>query len=399
MAVLFAEMISTTGSHMTLLALPWLVLETTGSPARMSLVVAADVAPVVLLSVPGGALAGRLGIRRTLLGSDLIRAALTASISLLYAFGALSFPLLVGLVFLHGVFWAPYYACQGALLPQLLGDDERQMARGFALFQSSTRLTYFVGPVLGGFLIASLGATNVLLVDAASYLAAFTLVLLFLPSDPPDAELPPSRGPWAGVRFLLSDELLRGWTAAASLAQMAFQVLVIALPLLAFTRYGQSASIAGLLVGAWGGGALLGSLASLRVPPSWPPLALGVTAWLAQALVLWLLVVPVSVPVAVVVLVVSGLANGLRVPPLRTIITRHIPPSMRVQVLAAETSLPFTAGLLAVAAAGPTAETFGVSVLLAVCAAIATIGALSFAVVVRRLDLRQRSAQARGSPG
>lgn len=62
-----SEMVSTTGSNMTLLALPWLVLETTGSPALMSFVVAADVAPVVLLSVPGGAVAGRLGVRRTLL--------------------------------------------------------------------------------------------------------------------------------------------------------------------------------------------------------------------------------------------------------------------------------------------------------------------------------------------
>lgn len=385
-AVLVAEIISTTGSHMTLLALPWLVLETTGSPARMSLVVAADVAPVVLLSVPGGALAGRLGVRRTMLAGDLARALLTAGISLLYALDALPFPLLIGLVFVHGVFWAPYHASQGALLPQLLGDDERQLMRGFALFQSATRLTYFAGPALGGVLIATLGAPNVLLVDAASYLAAFTLILRFLPAVTAEAEVSSSPGTWAGIRFLLRDELLRGWTAAASFAQMAFQTLVIALPLLAFTRYGQRASVAGLLLGAWGAGAMLGSLAALRTPASWPPLAVGVTAWLAQALVLWLLVVRLPVPAAVAVLVVSGLANGLRVPPLRTVVTRRIPLPMRVQVLAAETSLPFAAGLLAVAAAGPTAEAFGVSVLLALCAAIATAGALGFAVVARRLN-------------
>lgn len=384
---------------MTLLALPWLVLETTGSPALMSLVVAADVAPVVLLSVPGGAFAGWLGVRRTMLASDLARAVLTAGIPLLYALEALPFPLLVGLVFVHGVFWAPYYASQGALLPQLLGDDERQLTRGIALFQSATRLTYFAGPALGGVLIATLGAPNVLLVDAVSYLAALALMLWFLPPEPADVEMPPSPSPWAGIRFLLSDGLLRGWTAAASLAQMAFQTLVIALPLLAFTRYGQSASVAGLLVGAWGGGALLGSLAALRTPATWSPLAVGVTAWLAQALVLWLLVLRLPAPAAAAILLVSGLANGLRVPPLRTVITRHIPQLMRVQVLAAETSLPFAAGLIAVAAAGPTAEALGVSALLAVCAAIATTGAVSFAVVARRLNLAARSRAAGSSLG
>ncbi len=364
---------------MTLLALPWFVLSTTGSPARMGIVVAADVAPVVLLSVPGGALAGRLGIRRTMLWADLMRAVMTASIPLLYAVGALPFPLLIGLVFVHGVFWAPYYASQNALLPQILGDGEREMTRGFALFQSASRLTYFAGPALGGFLIASLGATNVLLVDAATYLIAFTLVFVFLPPDAPAAELPPSHSPWAGIRFLLGDRLLRAWTIAGSLAQMAFQTLVIALPLLAFTRYGQNARIAGLLVGAWGGGALLGSLAALRTPPSWSPLSVSTTAWLMQALVLWLLVLPLPASAALATVLASGLANGLRVPPLRAIITRRIPQPLRVQVMAAEAALPFSAGLLAIAAAAPAAEAFGVTPLLAACAAIATTGALAFA--------------------
>ena len=66
-ALLAAEAISTTGSQMTLLALPWFVLVTTGSPARMGVVVAADLVPMVVLALPGGALAGRLGARRTML--------------------------------------------------------------------------------------------------------------------------------------------------------------------------------------------------------------------------------------------------------------------------------------------------------------------------------------------
>jgi MFS family permease len=97
-ALLAAEAISTTGSQMTLLALPWFVLVTTGSPARMGVVVAADLVPMVVLALPGGALVGRLGARRTMLACDLARAPLIGLVPLLHALGLLSFPVLVGLV-------------------------------------------------------------------------------------------------------------------------------------------------------------------------------------------------------------------------------------------------------------------------------------------------------------
>jgi hypothetical protein len=50
-ALLLAEVVSTTGSQMTLVALPWFVLVTTGSPVRMGVVVAADLVPMVLLAI------------------------------------------------------------------------------------------------------------------------------------------------------------------------------------------------------------------------------------------------------------------------------------------------------------------------------------------------------------
>jgi MFS family permease len=87
-ALLAAEVISTTGSQMTLLALPWFVLVTTGSPARMGLVVAADLLPMVVLAIPGGPVAGRPGARRTMLACDLARLPLVALGPLLHALGA-----------------------------------------------------------------------------------------------------------------------------------------------------------------------------------------------------------------------------------------------------------------------------------------------------------------------
>jgi hypothetical protein len=379
-ALLLAEVVSTTGSQMTLVALPWFVLVATGSPARMGLVVAADLAPMLLLAIPAGALAARLGARRTMLVSDLARVPLIGLVPVLHALGVLSFPLLVGLVFLHGAFWPTYSASQAALLPALAGDDQGRLTRASALFQAVTRLTLLAGPALAGVLIGWLGPTTVLLLDAATYLVAFLLVAGCIPADDRAPAAEPVRGMLAGVRVLLGDELLRAWTLAAGLSQMGFQTLLLALPVLAFTRYDQDPRVAGLLIGAWGGGALLGSLVALRLPSRLPPLTVGSLAGFGQALPLWLLVASVSAPAAVAALLLAGLANGIRVPPLRAVTMLRMPPPLRVPAMTAETMLLTAAGLLALAVAAPALERLGVTPVLAGAAAVATAAAGWFAV-------------------
>jgi len=93
--LLAAEVVSTTGSALTMVALPWFVLTTTGSAARSGLVMAAEVAPVVLFGVVSGGWAARVGARRWMLLSDSLRAPLVALVPLLYALGVLPFWLLV----------------------------------------------------------------------------------------------------------------------------------------------------------------------------------------------------------------------------------------------------------------------------------------------------------------
>jgi hypothetical protein len=226
----------------------------------------------------------------------------------------------------------------------------------------------------------------VLVVDAASYLVAFMLVAGLVPaggSRPAAAE--DLRGMLAGVRVLLGDRLLRAWALAASLSQMGFQTLLIALPVLAFTRHGQDPRVAGLLIGAWGGGALLGSLAALGLPSRFAPLTVASLAGLGQALPLWLLVAPLPAPVAVAMLGLAGLANGIRVPPLRAVTLLRIPPGLRVQAMTAESTLSTAAGLLALGLASPALEALGTTPVLAGVAAVATTAAVGFAAVVVRL--------------
>ena len=79
----------------------------------------------------------------------------------------------------------------------------------------------------------------------------------------------------------------------------------------------------------------------------------------------------------------AGLANGIRVPPLRAVTLLRIPPGLRVQAMSAESTLSTAAGLLALALAGPALETLGTTPVLA---AVATTAAVSFAAVAMRPD-------------
>src|SRR6478672_2695177 len=75
-ALLAAEILSTTGSQMTWLALPWFVLIETGSAKQMTLVIAAEAVGYAVFGIPSGTLLQRLGPQRTMRLCDAVRAPL-----------------------------------------------------------------------------------------------------------------------------------------------------------------------------------------------------------------------------------------------------------------------------------------------------------------------------------
>ena len=186
-ALVAAEVISARGTLMTVVALPWFVLETTGSPQRMTVVLAAEAAPLALLALVSGRIATRLGARRRMLVCDALWAPATAAIPLLHAAGALSFGLLVALAFVCGIPAGAHFGAQSAIVPELLGEETAGVARVNALFQTASRLTYFAGPAVGGVLLAAAGAPFVMLVDAATFAVSFVLVAVFVRPRPAEA--------------------------------------------------------------------------------------------------------------------------------------------------------------------------------------------------------------------
>jgi MFS family permease len=88
-AILAAEVVSSIGSSMTVLALPWFVLVTTGSATKLGLVLGIGSIPFVTLPLPAGSLIARIGARQTMVIADAARLPLLAAIPALYSLHAL----------------------------------------------------------------------------------------------------------------------------------------------------------------------------------------------------------------------------------------------------------------------------------------------------------------------
>src|SRR4029079_5738880 len=335
-ALVSAEVISSLGSQMTFLALPWFVLQTTGSATRMGVVLAVELLPIAILGIPSGSVIARYGARRTMLVSDLIRAPLLASIPLLHELGVLSFPLLLAIVACIGTFLAPYFASQRLILAELVGDDEPVRAQADPVVEGATRATSLLGPAAAGLLIAAFDAPGVLharaaelLIDSprlllcvppAAFLIAFGLLFLFVPARPPRPQSDDGRGVLAGIRFLLRDPLLRVLGLTALVANGLGQMLGAGLTVLAYDEYASS-KVAGAFFAAFGLGAVLGSIGAVRIVRRHDPVRLGASAFVILTLPIFALSLELPVPAVMTALAASSFFGPLVNAPLIGVIT------------------------------------------------------------------------------
>jgi MFS family permease len=383
--LLAAEVVSTSGACMTAIALPWLVLTTTGSAAKAGLVAAVEWLPMALLGIPSGTIAARLGPRLTIIACDLARVPIVAAVPLLLWLGALDFGVLLALAFLSGAFFPAHFASQRTILPVLLGDAADELMRGNAVLQAASRLPMVLGPALGGLLVAALGAPAVLLIDAGSYALSALLVTTLVPRRAKGAAPPPVEergGVWEGARALARDRVLRPLTSAYAAIELAMQGVFLAVPILVFSAFDRNAELAGLLLAAWGAGALLGALPALRLS-SHEPVGLIRWALVAQAAPLWLLAAPLPPLVLAVGMALSGLANPVANAPANTLVTLSVAEPLRAKTMLAFITASTAAGGAGLFLAGPAAELFGARAVIAGSAAVVSLSALGFVIATR----------------
>ena len=343
---------------MTFLALPWFVLETTGSAARMSVVLAVELLPVAVFGIPSGTLVARLGARRTMMAADAGRVPLMCSLPLLHAAGLLSFPLLLFLVFLVGCFLAPYMSASTVIIPELVGNEEHTVAQANAAMEGVQRATLLLGPPLAGILIAVIGAASVLYLDAATFLASFLVIAAFVPQRSPVAQSEESRGVLAGIRFVLHDSLLRTIALTSMALNMFGQMLVASLLVLARDDFG-SARVAGAFFAAFGAGALLGSVLAIRLVTRYDPVRLGAVSLLLLMAPFPLLALDIPAAAVMAVIFVAEIFGPLVNAPLIAVMMTRTPEALRPKVMSAVLTTALVAGPIGLLIVGPLLQSYG----------------------------------------
>ncbi len=383
-AIVCAEAISSFGSQMTYLVLPWFVLITTGSATRMGVVFAIELVPVALLGIPAGIAVQRLGVRRTMLIGDAARALLIALVPILYQINVLSFGALLAIVFCTGVFSGPYISAQRLVIPETFGDAEAMVVQGNALLESATRFATLLGPAVAGVLIGLIGSVHVLWLDAASFAISFAILAARLPK--PKLSVGGGSegvGALAGARYVIGNSLLLRVSASALLFGLFFPALLASLPVVTDHRFGANPRIAGLLFAAWGAGALIGLYGVMRFATKLRPVQMGAFAAVALAAPLWLLVLPLNAWEFGLILLVSGIFTPMLNAPLITLILLRTPEELRAQVITFVMTANLLAGPVGYALAGPALQAWGLTTLFIVVAAGITAAAALMTTIIR----------------
>jgi MFS family permease len=254
--------ISTAGTRISAIAIPWFVLITTGSAAKTGLVAMCELTPLVLAMALGGPIVDRLGARWVSIRADAASTVLVALVPVLYAARTLSFPALLVVVAVAGAMRGPGEVAKSTMAPDIAEAVRLPLERITGLEATAQRSAQIVAPALAGLAIAGLGAANALYLDAASFGICALGVAGWGPRRRVEASDP---APYpqqlrSGWRFLSREPLLRaivGMICVTNLLDMAYASVLLPVWV---KEHGYGPAQLGLLGSAFGLTATLGAL-------------------------------------------------------------------------------------------------------------------------------------------
>jgi predicted MFS family arabinose efflux permease len=259
------QFVSKLGSQFNYIALAWLVLQATGSALATGGVYLAQVLPAALLGWVAGVPVDRADRRRLMFHCDWIRAVLVLVLPLAFALHNLQEWLIYAVTFAISGLSLLFFAAEKSVIPVLVPAEDLTEANAWA--EMTEQVGALVGPVLAGLLIALLPSpVHILYLDAASFaVSALTLLVMNWrdrPSRPPGGAGQMLREAREGLSCLLRHPLLRVVFFTAAAVNFLVSPFTVVFPVLSERVFHAGASGFGWLMGAFGGGMLLGSLAA-----------------------------------------------------------------------------------------------------------------------------------------
>ena len=300
------QTISNLGSSVTLFVLPLLVFRLTGSAFNLGISTAANFVPYLLFGLIIGAWVDRVDRKRLMIVTDIARALVLAALPLLDAFGALSVAWIYAVGFINATLTIGFDAAQFAAIPSLADQDDLVTANG--RIQASYSAAMVAGPLLAGLLVAFMPLSDLMLIDAGSFvLSALSLMLIGRSFNASERQASASirQDIAEGLRYVLGHPVLRNISAMMALVNFVATTTYAQLVLFASDRLQASETQVGLLFSAGSAGVVVLGLAAgvLRKRWSFSTVALGAlmieglltialafTTSFAVATVLWTLI-------------------------------------------------------------------------------------------------------------
>lgn len=351
-ALLAANAISLTGNMMSAVAIPWFVLQTTGSAAQTGLSAFASTLPIFFSGLIGGVLVDRIGAKRMSIIADLLSMVTVALIPLLYSAGVLTYPLLLALIMMSTILDTPGSTARQTLMPDLAQQAGMKLERANATYGSIWRFSILLGPPLAGVLIGIFGTANVLWIDAATFAVSAALIRLFVARavvKPVKTETShPITEMLEGLRFFGRERLLLALLILFAVVDLlANAVMLVVLPVYANSVYGTAESY-GLMLGIFGGGTLAGTILYGARGHRWSRRGLVLLAIIGFGLPLWVLAALPPFFIALVMSFIMGLVIGPVGPMIMTLYQERVPAELRGRVFGARAaldtlSIPFAA--------------------------------------------------------
>lgn len=256
---LIGSTVSLFGDQFYLVALPWLVLQQTGSAAVMGSIMMAGAIPRALLMLMGGAVSDRMSPRRIMIAAAIARTACVTVIGALVWLNILQTWELYALAVAFGVADAFAAPAASAFMPFLL--KREQMVAAASVRQSTAQITTILGPVPAGYVVQALGVAWAFFLDAISFL--FIIGALWRLPDPPKPQAAP-KAVWhsivEGFEYVRKDVPLLSLMLLATVLNFCVTgPVMVGLAYLTKTKFG-SPTAYGLVISAMAAGSLLGAL-------------------------------------------------------------------------------------------------------------------------------------------
>ena len=309
--LLLGQTTSQFGAQVSGVAIPLLaVLTLHASPFELGLVTASSTLAFAVIGLPAGVWLDRWHRRPILIASDLIRTALLVTIPLAAAFGVLTIAHLVIVSLLLGVARVFFDVGYQSYIPSVIGRD--RVLAGNSSMETIRASGQVAGPGLGGWLVALIGAANVVLIQAVTFaISAITLIRIRTrePILPSHAIQPRLRAQITeGLVFVGHNRILRAMAIASAASNFSFAVASAVTFIFTSRALGLSSTAIGMIVAMGSVTVMIGAALTPRL-----------SRHVGSARIIWVslavtgpvtLLVPLAQPGWSVALLILGMAAG-----------------------------------------------------------------------------------------